>query len=82
MGNVLGEGFILGGVYVIGRKQQVKSSSSRPLNKLFVCCNVNWLQQQGILLEHRETEFGDKVKLDDVLAAVRRIQQQELLPQN
>lgn len=30
MGNVLGEGFILGGVYVIGRGQQVKSSSVRP----------------------------------------------------
>lgn len=27
MGNVLGEGFILGGVYVIGRGQQVKSFS-------------------------------------------------------
>lgn len=55
MGNVLGEGFILGGVYVIGRGQQ------------------------GILLEHRETEFGDKVNVDEVLRAARKIQQQELL---
>lgn len=36
MGNVLGEGFILGGVYVIGRGQQVKSSSVRPPRTLLV----------------------------------------------
>lgn len=36
MGNVLGEGFILGGVYVIGRGQQVKSSPVRPPTTLLV----------------------------------------------
>ncbi|KAF1373613.1 hypothetical protein PFLUV_G00240740 [Perca fluviatilis] len=55
MGNVLGEGFVLGGVFVIGRGKQ------------------------GILLEHREVEFGDKVNIEDVIRAVRRISQ-ELLP--
>uniref|UniRef100_A0A8C6SSU5 Peroxiredoxin-like 2A n=1 Tax=Neogobius melanostomus TaxID=47308 RepID=A0A8C6SSU5_9GOBI len=42
-----GEGFVLGGVFVIGRGQQ------------------------GILLEHREIEFGDKVNIKDVIEAVR-----------
>uniref|UniRef100_A0A3B5BEC5 Peroxiredoxin-like 2A n=1 Tax=Stegastes partitus TaxID=144197 RepID=A0A3B5BEC5_9TELE len=37
VGNVLGEGFVLGGVFVIA--------------------------EQGILLEHRDMEFGDKVKM-------------------
>lgn len=54
-GNVFGEGYVLGGVFVIGRAQQ------------------------GILLEHREIEFGDKVNSEDVIRAVRRISQ-ELLP--
>ncbi|KAK0151685.1 Redox-regulatory protein FAM213A [Merluccius polli] len=49
MGNVFGEGFILGGVYVLGPGQQ------------------------GIMLEHREIEFGDKVNILDVLKAARRI---------
>lgn len=49
MGNVFGEGFVLGAVYVIGRGQQ------------------------GILLEHREIEFGDKVNVKDVTEAVRII---------
>ncbi|KAG7222298.1 hypothetical protein INR49_016394 [Caranx melampygus] len=52
MGNVLGEGFVLGGVFVIGRGQQ------------------------GILLEHREIEFGDKVNIEDVIQAIRRIPQE------
>uniref|UniRef100_A0A3Q2CM29 Peroxiredoxin-like 2A n=1 Tax=Cyprinodon variegatus TaxID=28743 RepID=A0A3Q2CM29_CYPVA len=51
IGNVLGEGFVLGGVYVIGRGQQ------------------------GILLEHREKEFGDKVDISEVLKAARKIPQ-------
>ncbi|KAM7381328.1 hypothetical protein PAMA_012266 [Pampus argenteus] len=55
IGNVLGEGFVLGGVFVIGRGQQ------------------------GILLEHREVEFGDKVNIVNVIQAARRMQQ-ELLP--
>uniref|UniRef100_A0A3Q2YWC8 Peroxiredoxin-like 2A n=1 Tax=Hippocampus comes TaxID=109280 RepID=A0A3Q2YWC8_HIPCM len=54
-GNVLGEGFVLGGVFVLGR------------------------EQQGILLEHREIEFGDKVNIEDVIQAVGRIPQ-ELVP--
>lgn len=28
---------------------------------------------QGILLEHREIEFGDKVNIEDILQAVRKI---------
>jgi len=48
-GNMNGEGFILGGVFVIGAGNQ------------------------GILLEHREKEFGDKVENADVLEAVKKI---------
>ncbi|GLD65065.1 redox-regulatory protein FAM213A-like isoform X1 [Lates japonicus] len=48
-GNMNGEGFILGGVFVIGPGDQ------------------------GILLEHREKEFGDKVDTADVLEAVKKI---------
>lgn len=59
MGNIQGEGFVLGGVFVIGRGQQ------------------------GILLEHREIEFGDKVNIEDVIRAARRIPQELLaLEQN
>uniref|UniRef100_A0A3Q1F9U9 Peroxiredoxin-like 2A n=1 Tax=Acanthochromis polyacanthus TaxID=80966 RepID=A0A3Q1F9U9_9TELE len=42
-GNVLGEGFVLGGVFVIRRGEQ------------------------GILLEHREIEFGHKVNTQEVI---------------
>ncbi|XP_033835387.1 peroxiredoxin-like 2A [Periophthalmus magnuspinnatus] len=48
-GNLRGEGFILGGVFVIGPGEQ------------------------GILLEHREKEFGDKVNMLAVLTAVRKM---------
>lgn len=48
-GNMKGEGFILGGVYVIGPGKQ------------------------GILLEHQEKEFGDKVDIASVLEAVKKI---------
>ncbi|CAB1343876.1 unnamed protein product [Coregonus sp. 'balchen'] len=48
-GNMLGEGFVLGGVFVIGAGNQ------------------------GILLEHREKEFGNKVENEDVLEAAKRI---------
>ncbi|KAK2820654.1 hypothetical protein Q5P01_023613 [Channa striata] len=58
MGNVMGEGFVLGGVFVIGRGEQ------------------------GILLEHREIEFGDKVNIQDVIRAVRRISQEPLSLEN
>ncbi|KAK2866725.1 hypothetical protein Q7C36_002781 [Tachysurus vachellii] len=49
-GNMKGEGFILGGIYVIG-----------PDN-------------QGILMEHQEKEFGDKADLRSVLQAVKKVQ--------
>lgn len=49
-------------------------------------CKVSIMQNnsvlalcQGILLEHREKEFGDKVNIEDVLQAAKRIAQ-ELLP--
>lgn len=48
-GNMNGEGFILGGVFVIGSGKQ------------------------GILLEHREKEFGDKVNIGSVLDAAKKI---------
>ncbi|KAM4636341.1 peroxiredoxin-like 2A isoform 2-T2 [Discoglossus pictus] len=48
-GNLEGEGFVLGGVFVIGSGKQ------------------------GILLEHREKEFGDKSNLTAVLEAARKI---------
>ncbi|XDV43934.1 hypothetical protein PO909_012318, partial [Leuciscus waleckii] len=52
-GNRKGEGFVLGGLYVIGP------------------------ENQGILLEHHEKEFGDKADLSAVRKAVSRIQKTE-----
>ncbi|MBN3295941.1 F213A protein, partial [Amia calva] len=52
-GNVAGEGFVLGGVFVIGAGNQ------------------------GILLEHREKEFGDKVNITSVLEAARKVEIQK-----
>ncbi|GAA6073424.1 selenoprotein U1b isoform X1 [Tachysurus ichikawai] len=49
-GNMKGEGFILGGLYVIGP------------------------ENQGILMEHQEKEFGDKTDLRSVLQAVKKMQ--------
>uniref|UniRef100_A0A8C4RN49 Peroxiredoxin-like 2A n=1 Tax=Erpetoichthys calabaricus TaxID=27687 RepID=A0A8C4RN49_ERPCA len=51
-GNMDGEGFILGGVFVIGSGKQ------------------------GILLEHREKEFGDKVNITLVTEAARMVEAQ------
>ncbi|KAF7710577.1 hypothetical protein HF521_009449 [Silurus meridionalis] len=48
-GNMNGEGFILGGVFVIGSGKQ------------------------GVLLEHREKEFGNKVNIESVMEAAKRI---------
>ncbi|XP_048465040.1 peroxiredoxin-like 2A, partial [Rhincodon typus] len=48
-GNTDGEGFILGGVFVLGAGDQ------------------------GVLLEHREKEFGDAVDIRSVLEAARKI---------
>ncbi|KAJ8250374.1 hypothetical protein COCON_G00222960 [Conger conger] len=52
-GNLDGEGFILGGVFVIGAGKQ------------------------GILLEHREKEFGNIVNNEAVIDAVKKIQKEE-----
>ena len=48
-GNWLGEGRLLGGVFVVGP----------------------W--DQGILLDHKEKEFGDKVELQKVKDAVSKM---------
>lgn len=48
-GNFVGEGRILGGVFVVGP------------------------EEQGILLDHKENEFGDKVDLKQVRDAVSKI---------
>ncbi|XP_053305855.1 peroxiredoxin-like 2A [Spea bombifrons] len=48
-GNLEGEGYVLGGIFVIGAGNQ------------------------GVLLEHREKEFGDKANLTAVLEAARKI---------
>lgn len=48
-GNFVGEGRILGGVFVVGP------------------------EEQGILLDHKEKEFGDKVDLKQVRDAVSKI---------
>lgn len=85
MGNVLGEGFILGGVFVIGRGQQVQPLHSVRTYRVYVNDNLPPLfvfRVQGILLEHRELEFGDKVNADDVLRAARRIPQEPLQRKN
>ena len=99
MGNILGEGFVLGGVFVIGQGQQVKPPSVKlclntPQNTLLLYMGKDMSKKhtwncimmffvpflpQGILLEHREIEFGDKVNAEDVIRAVRRIAQ-ELQP--
>ena len=48
-GNLVGEGRIMGGVFVVGPGEQ------------------------GILLDHKEKEFGDKVDLQDIRDAILRI---------
>ncbi|CAK6974767.1 hypothetical protein GBF38_010377 [Scomber scombrus] len=48
-GNKKGEGFILGGLYVIEA------------------------EKQGILLEHREKEFGNKAHISSILEAAKKI---------
>ncbi|XP_030630753.1 peroxiredoxin-like 2A [Chanos chanos] len=52
-GNMKGEGFVLGGLFVIGPGKQ------------------------GILLEHKEKEFGDKADLSSVLEAAKKIQKEK-----
>lgn len=80
-GNVLGEGFVLGGVFVLGREQQVQLTQFSPcvIKSGTTHGSFFFFSPQGILLEHREIEFGDKVNIEDVIQAVRRIPQ-ELVP--
>ncbi|TMS22235.1 Redox-regulatory protein FAM213A [Larimichthys crocea] len=52
-GNRNGEGFILGGLYVIG------------------------VEKQGVLLEQREKEFGDKADLSSILEAAKKINKRQ-----
>lgn len=53
-GNMVGEGRILGGVFVVGPGKQ------------------------GVLLDHKENEFGDKVDLKDVRDAILRMKSSNL----
>ncbi|ETE64008.1 hypothetical protein L345_10227 [Ophiophagus hannah] len=62
-GNIDGEGVILGGVFVIGPGKQVEERRTARISR-------------GVLLEHREKEFGDKVSLEAVLDAVKKIKVQ------
>lgn len=82
-GNMNGEGFILGGVFVIGPGDQVEqiwstrtSNFTRSFRTPVIIFILNaWLCLQGILLEHHEKEFGNKVDTADVLQAVKKIVQ-------
>lgn len=81
-GNMNGEGFILGGVFVIGPGDQVEQiwwtrwqRRSQLLLSVFIISWNAWLCLQGILLEHHEKEFGNKVDTADVLQAVKKIMQ-------
>lgn len=77
-GNVSGEGFVLGGVFVIGRGDQVRLTSDLMLQVSVRCVvDASVLLWQGILLEHREVEFGDKVNVQDVMQAARRISHEQ-----
>lgn len=84
-GNMNGEGFILGGVFVIGSGEQViyskfhctvtkqQSAFQSFFNQLFVHTYPFFSCFQGVLLEHREKEFGDKVNIEWVLEAAKKI---------
>lgn len=53
------------------------------ISEMHVC--VTWLffvLLQGILLEHREIEFGSKVNIEDVITAARRISLEPLSLEN
>lgn len=74
-GNLRGEGFVLGGVFVIGPGDQVGST---PQNKTLLKCVPGHFTGfcpffQGILLEHREKEFGDRVNMLAVLSTARKM---------
>lgn len=75
-GNMNGEGFILGGVFVIGPGEQVASlrDTSGPWHAASAKLYFNFLLcLQGILMEHREKEFGNKVDTANILEAVKKI---------
>lgn len=73
-GNMNGEGFILGGVFVIGPGEQVASLLDTSVLTASAQLYFNFLLfLQGILLEHREKEFGNKVDTADILEAVKKI---------
>jgi len=82
-GNMNGEGFILGGVFVIGSGEQViyiildiPLNQHKPIQRfsnLTVLMHLFFSHFQGVLLEHREKEFGDKVSLESVLEAAKKI---------
>lgn len=80
-GNMNGEGFILGGVFVIGSGEQViyvdiSLNHYKPIQRfstLTVLIHPVFFRFQGVLLEHREKEFGDKVSLESVLEAAKKI---------
>lgn len=73
-GNMNGEGFLLGGVFVIGAGEQVAQHAS--VWMLSEVC-VGFLSclscLQGVLLEHCEKEFGNKVDPAEVLEAAKKI---------
>lgn len=75
-GNMNGEGFILGGVFVVGAGDQVEQHTCDSVGirgsecVWFLTCLS---RLQGVLLEHREKEFGNKVDPAEVLEAAKRI---------
>lgn len=75
-GNLRGEGLVLGGVFVIGPADQVGSTlqSKTFLTRVSGCFKGLCFFFQGILLEHREKEFGDRVNMLAVLRTVRKMQ--------
>lgn len=73
-GNMNGEGFLLGGVFVIGAGEQVAQHASVwTLSEVWVGFLSCLSCLQGVLLEHQEKEFGNKVDPTEVLEAAKRI---------
>lgn len=87
-GNLGGEGLVLGGVFVIGPGDQVGCKMTGLYYYIIYLyyfltmkciCIFSWginlllLLFQGILLEHREREFGDKVNMLAVLRTARKM---------
>lgn len=74
-GNLRGEGFVLGGAFVIGPGDQVGSTSQNEKCLIFLSAVKDSCVFffQGILLEHREKEFGDKVNMLAILRTARKM---------